>query len=904
MIKKMISVMGALCALVSTASAATATVWTPDGPGTKAPAYWLDYVYPENTTLASVDTSTTAENVKVAVMHASAGSTDNGAGFGFAWAQNSSYQTISVNLSAYKGVCLTYSATTRLRMDFKQSNLESSSNYYGTDLDSTDGFKKVFIAFKDLKQGWTSSPSISWDATNQKGVQFGYKKGFVKPPVNTSTFQLKSFILADECETFAPVLVDGVVSPGSTTLNEGDVYSLDLTDIFTDPDGEALTYTVSILAENNGDVVLADTLYNKNHVLNLKTGPNPKGGAAVTVTAKDPTNKTVAYVLNVSTVDGENAPVAVDDSYTTQEEKPLTVTFRNFVTVNDYDADDDAFVPSLVSDVSHGTLDFDEENGEFTYTPEKDFFGEDHFTYQLTESPRADGSYVVKTSNVATVTISVTNVDDPIQVNVVNPVFMVGSDEYELMKDTLEVNEDFAPFTVKISKTNVIFSDPDLSAASLQVKAMSSGVVSVDAGEYKGNYLVEVDAIEDANGVTKVTLFANDNGDTARVWFFVKVNPIADKPKAFDDAYAVVQDSENKIAANKGVLKNDVNPDGKTTLKAYLLSGAAEGTVTLAEDGSFTYAARHYEGTDSFTYVAVNAEGDSSLPATVTLTVEHKNLPPQIVAGVADTVGNRLSALTEDFSGVKKYTAAEIKSWFTDDEDTTLTFTARTDDSLLAPTMVSGVLQIRAVKDACGDAEVIVVAADSKGAKTELAIPAKIACVNDRPVFVKYLDSLFVGTEPVWTKAFDLKKWVSDPDGDELKYDVSAIGGADASISMAMDGDNLVLSSLDGVVLEPGAKLYIKVVVSDSLTDAAITFIVFAMDAPPASIKPVVAAAPKATWQNAILANRGAVALFDMQGRVMWKAKLPVSEAQVRAAAAQVQGRKILQVNKQTWTIK
>ena len=44
--------------------------------------------------------------------------------------------------------------------------------------------------------------------------------------------------------------------------------------------------------------------------------------------------------------------------------------------------------------------------------------------------------------------------------------------------------------------------------------------------------------------------------------------------------------------------------------------------------------------------------------------------------------------------------------------------------------------------------------------------------------------------------------------------------------------------------------------------------------------------------------------MFDMQGRVMWKAKLPVSEAQVRNAAAQVQGRKILMVNKQTWTIK
>ncbi|MBR2075716.1 MAG: tandem-95 repeat protein, partial [Fibrobacter sp.] len=681
-------------------------------------------------------------------------------------------------------------------------------------------------------------------------------------------------------------------------------HSLDLTEIFVDPDGEALTYTVSILAENAGDVVLADDQYNTTHVLNLKTGYNPKGGARVTVTAKDPTNKTAVYELDVTTVDGENAPVAVNDSYTTQEEKALSVDFRNFVTVNDDDADGDKYVPELVTSVSHGTLDFDVENGGFTYTPAKDFFGEDAFTYQLKELPRdGDDSYEVKTSNVATVTISVTNVDDPIQVEVVNPTFKIGSDEYELMKDTVEVDEDFSSFTVKISTTDVVFSDPDVTAASLQVKAMSSGVVSVDAGEYNGNYLIMVDAVEDSNGVAKVTLFAADNGDTASVWFFVKVNSVVDPPVAVNDAYTVVQDSVNKIAASKGVLANDVNPDGKTTLKAYLVADASKGKVTLAEDGSFTYAAGKEKGSDSFTYYIVNAEGVESEPATVTLTVAHKNLPPQIVAGVADTVGNRLSSLTEDFSGIKRFTAAEVKSWFADDEDATLTFTTRTDDSLLAPTMVSGALQIKAVKDACGDAQVIVIAADTKGAKTELAIPAKIACVNDKPVLVKYYDSLYVGTESVFTKAFDLKKWISDPDGDVLSYKVLGVSGAENFISWTIDGDNLILSSLEGASLEPNKFLSIKVVASDASTSTTMSFAVLTRDAPPAGIAPQVAAA-KLNWRRAIATNHGAVALFDMQGRVMWKAKLPVSEADVRNAAAQVQGRKILQVNRQSWTIK
>ena len=63
-------------------------------------------------------------------------------------------------------------------------------------------------------------------------------------------------------------------------------------------------------------------------------------------------------------------------------------------------------------------------------------------------------------------------------------------------------------------------------------------------------------------------------------------------------------------------------------------------------------------------------------------------------------------------------------------------------------------------------------------------------------------------------------------------------------------------------------------------------------------------AQPKNTWQNAVMAKRGTVKMLDMQGRVIWNAKLPVNPAEVNNASAQVQGRKILRVNNQTWTIK
>ena len=121
--------------------------------------------------------------------------------------------------------------------------------------------------------------------------------------------------------------------------------------------------------------------------------------------------------------------------------------------------------------------------------------------------------------------------------------------------------------------------------------------------------------------------------------------------------------------------------------------------------------------------------------------------------------------------------------------------------------------------------------------------------------------------------------------------------------ALCYDGESLFIAeSKDS--LAKGTVIKFDVKAADASTYVKYTLVLIADEAPKASIKPTIAAAPKMNWQSAILANRGAVALFDMQGRVMWKAKLPVSEADVRNAAAQVQGRKILQVNKQTWTIK
>ncbi len=102
--------------------------------------------------------------------------------------------------------------------------------------------------------------------------------------------------------------------------------------------------------------------------------------------------------ITVTSTDND-APTAVDDAYTTDEDTPLVIAAPGPLG-NDTDPDGDTLTAALVTGPTHGTLTGTSTAGAFTYTPNADFAGTDTFTYTVT-----DGAL---TSNVATVTITVT----------------------------------------------------------------------------------------------------------------------------------------------------------------------------------------------------------------------------------------------------------------------------------------------------------------------------------------------------------------------------------------------------------------------------------------------------------------------------------------------------------------
>ena len=96
---------------------------------------------------------------------------------------------------------------------------------------------------------------------------------------------------------------------------------------------------------------------------------------------------------------------------------------------------------------------------------------------------------------------------------------------------------------------------------------------------------------------------------------------------AVDDDYDLDEDTALNVSA-PGVLDNDSDPDGDT-LTATVNTGPSSGTVTLNGDGSFIYTPNaNFNGSDSFTYDASDDNGGTAT-ATVNLTVNAVNDPPQ-----------------------------------------------------------------------------------------------------------------------------------------------------------------------------------------------------------------------------------------------------------------------------------
>ncbi len=411
----------------------------------------------------------------------------------------------------------------------------------------------------------------------------------------------------------------------------------------TDADGDTSTATVSINVAAVDDLPVAvadsinateDTVFNGNlstndtpsgdggNVWSLATGAangtvvvNPDGtftytpnanynGAdsfTYTITDADGDTSTATVSINVAAVD--DLPVAVADSINATED----TVFNGNLSTNDTPSGDGGNVWSLATGAANGTVVVNPD-GTFTYTPNANYNGADSFTYTITD---ADGD-----TSTATVSINVAAVDDlPVAV-----------------ADSINATEDTV-FNGNLS-TNDTPSGDGGNVWSLATGAANGTVVVNPDGTFtytpNANY----------NGADSFTYTITDaDGDTSTATVSINVAAVDDLPVAVADSINATEDT-----VFNGNLSTNDTPSGDGGNVWSLATGAANGTVVVNPDGTFTYTPNaNYNGADSFTYTITDADGDTST-ATVSINVAAVDDLPVAVAdsinATEDTVFN------------------------------------------------------------------------------------------------------------------------------------------------------------------------------------------------------------------------------------------------------------------------
>nr|WP_282099743.1 Ig-like domain-containing protein [Pseudoalteromonas luteoviolacea] len=303
---------------------------------------------------------------------------------------------------------------------------------------------------------------------------------------------------------------------------------------------------------------------------------------------------------SISIAPVSEAPIVQDDSAQTNEDTAVTINLLD----NDSDPEGDIVASSaiVVDQPTIGAVSI--ENGVATYTPNLDVNGSDLFTYIVSDQTSNN-------SEKATVSIVISPVNDRPQVQAINA--------------NIEEDAQQTSINVRAFATDVEDGIPTGAIALVAQPVKGSVVVNNAAGAI--NYT----PFENEEGADSFTYTIADSNGTVSELGSVSINigQVNDAPIATDDSINTLEDTQVTLS----VLSNDNDVED---------AGFNGANITLQNDGTFDFAivsiladgrlqidpVQDQNGQFNFTYTLTDSEGLSSLPATVTLTIDAVNDAP------------------------------------------------------------------------------------------------------------------------------------------------------------------------------------------------------------------------------------------------------------------------------------
>jgi VCBS repeat-containing protein len=251
-------------------------------------------------------------------------------------------------------------------------------------------------------------------------------------------------------------------------------------------------------------------------------------------------------------------PEADNDSASLDED----TSHHGSVAGNDSDPDGDATSFSLNTDVSNGTLVFNND-GSYTYTPNPNYNGNDSFTYTITD---VDGA-----TDTATVTLAINPINDP---TITAP-------------DTGNTDEDVT-LTVNAAG-GVLSNDSD----SDDVLSVSSFTIAGVAGTHAAGSTVTIAGVGDLtlnadggytfapvanySGAVPVTSYTTNTGSTDTLT--ITINPVVDNPPVADE----VRTTSN-LVTDVAPLAFPLDSADIAFIKVFDVGGGLDGGLAVIEN--------------------------------------------------------------------------------------------------------------------------------------------------------------------------------------------------------------------------------------------------------------------------------------------------------------------------------
>ncbi len=291
-------------------------------------------------------------------------------------------------------------------------------------------------------------------------------------------------------------------------------------------------------------------------------------------------------------------PVANADQYQFDEDASILTAFVNAgrgVLSNDTDPDGDPLSAILLRGPDHGTITLNAD-GSFLYDSDDNFFGADSFEYTARD---------FRDSAPVTVTIDVKAIYDPAVAN----------------------DDSYKSFSGQVLETSamdgLLANDLNPDGATLQVELVQNVTEGVLTLRADGGFRYDPQGFAGRMPFQYRIADGTGHSNTATATLIINTPPVA-----VDDTYTTAEDQPLVVSASLGLTANDIDVD-RDPLRVELLANPQHGTVTLSEDGSFSYVPNvDYYGSDEFRYRVHDAE-DRSGEGTVHVAVTPVNDAPR-----------------------------------------------------------------------------------------------------------------------------------------------------------------------------------------------------------------------------------------------------------------------------------